>query len=81
MSLYPSDKYDLCPNWRQGLKTTFGLITSSIFNGFSIRKKFCKAETKAYSLAPSDLAYLVVDIVLSWFMSWFKQEMLCQSWW
>ena len=25
------------------------------------------------------LAYLVVDIVLSWSMSWFKQEMLCQS--
>ena len=22
--LYPSDKYDLCPNWRQGLKTRLG---------------------------------------------------------
>ena len=42
-------------------------------------KKFWKAETKAYSMAPSDLAYLVVDVVLSWFMSWFKQEMLCQD--
>ena len=63
------------------VSNTFWLITSLIFNGFSIRKKFWKAETKAYSMAPSDLAYLVVDIVLSWFMSWFKQEMLCQSWW
>ena len=81
MSLYPSDKYDLCPNWGAGSQNTFWLITSLIFNGFSIRKKFWKAETKAYSMAPSDLAYLVVDVVLSWFMSWFKQEMLCQSWW
>ena len=64
-----------------GSQNMFGLITSLIFNGFAIQKKFWKAETKAYSLAPSDLAYLVVDIVLSWFMSWFKQEMLCQSWW
>ena len=24
LSLYPSDKYDLCPNWGQGLKTRFG---------------------------------------------------------
>ena len=58
---------------------TFLLITSLIFNGFSIRKKFWKAETQGYSMPPSDLAYLIVRIVLSWFISWFKQEMLCQS--
>ena len=55
-----------------GSQNTFWLIASLIFNGFSIRKKFWKAETKAYSMAPSDSAYLVADIVLSWFMLWFK---------
>ena len=70
-----------------GSQNTFLLITSLltsllIFNGFSIRKKFWKAETQGYSMGYLlDLAYLVVDIILSWFMLWFKQEMLCQSQW
>ena len=62
-----------------GSHITFLLITSLIFNGFSIRKKFWKAETQGFSMLPLDPAYLVVDIILSWVMSWFKQEMLCQS--
>ena len=60
-------------------QNTFLLITSLIFNGFSIRKKFWKAETQGYLMPPSDLVYLVVHIILLWFMSWFKQEMTCQD--
>ena len=30
-------------------------------------------------MAPSDLANLLVYIILSWFMSWFKQEMIYQT--
>ena len=33
-----------------GSHMTFLLITSLIFNGFSIRKKFWKAETQGYSM-------------------------------
>ena len=33
-----------------GSQNMFLLITSLIFNGFSIRKKFWKAETEGYSI-------------------------------
>ena len=33
---------------------TFWLITSLILNGFSIRKKFWKAETKSFPTIPSN---------------------------
>ena len=34
---------------------TFWLITSLILNGFSIRKKFWKAETESFPTIPSNL--------------------------
>ena len=37
---------------------TFVLITSLIFNGFSICKKFCKAETQGFSTIPSNTIYV-----------------------
>ena len=37
---------------------TFWLITSLILNGFSIRKKFWKAETESFPTIPSDSMYL-----------------------
>ena len=37
---------------------TFWLITSLIINGFSIRKKFRKAETESFPTIPSDLMYI-----------------------
>ena len=50
-------------------QNTFLLITFLIFNRFSIQKKFWKVETEGFSLVSLDLAYLVVNIILSWFMS------------
>ena len=37
---------------------TFWLITSLIINGFSIRKKFWKAETESFPTIPSDPMYV-----------------------
>ena len=37
---------------------TFWLITSLILNGFSIRKKFWKAETESFPTIPSNLMYV-----------------------
>ena len=37
---------------------TFWLITSLIINGFSIRKKFWKAETVSFPTIPSDPMYV-----------------------
>ena len=37
---------------------TFWLITSLILNGFSIRKKFWKAETEGFSTIPSNTVYI-----------------------
>ena len=37
---------------------TFWLITSLILNGFSIRKKFWKAETESFPTIPSDSMYV-----------------------
>ena len=37
---------------------TFWLITSLIFNGFSIRKKFWKAETESFPTIPSNFMYV-----------------------
>ena len=37
---------------------TFWLITSLILNGFSIRKKFWKAETEGFSTTPSNTVYI-----------------------
>ena len=37
---------------------TFSLITSLILNGFSIRKKFWKAETESFSTIPSNPMYI-----------------------
>ena len=37
---------------------TFWLITSLILNGFSIRKKFWKAETKSFPTIPSNPMYV-----------------------
>ena len=37
---------------------TFWFITSLIFNGFSIRKKFWKAETKGFATIPSNSMYI-----------------------
>ena len=37
---------------------TFWLITSLILNGFSIRKKFWKAETQGFSAIPSNPMYI-----------------------
>ena len=37
---------------------TFWLITSLILNGFSIRKKFWKAETKGFPTIPSNTVYI-----------------------
>ena len=37
---------------------TFWLITSLILNGFSIRKKFWKAETESFSTIPSNSMYV-----------------------
>ena len=37
---------------------TFWLITSLIPNGFSIRKKFWKAETESFSTIPSNTVYI-----------------------
>ena len=37
---------------------TFWLITSLILNGFSIRKKFWKAETEGFSIMPSNPMYI-----------------------
>ena len=37
---------------------TFWLITSLILNGFSIRKKFWKAETKSFPNIPSNSMYV-----------------------
>ena len=37
---------------------TFWLITSLIINGFSIRKKFWKAETESFPTIPSDSMYV-----------------------
>ena len=37
---------------------TFVLITSLIFNGFSIGKKFWKAETQGFSTIPSNTIYV-----------------------
>ena len=37
---------------------TFWLITSLILNGFSIRKKFWKAETQGFSAIPSNTVYI-----------------------
>ena len=37
---------------------TFWLITSSILNGFSIRKKFWKAETESFPTIPSNSMYV-----------------------
>ena len=39
---------------------TFWPITSLIINGFSIRKKFWKAETENFSTVPSDPMYVEV---------------------
>ena len=36
----------------------FLLITSLIFNGFSIRKKFWKAETQGFSTVASNTVYI-----------------------
>ena len=41
---------------------TFLLITFLIFNGFSIRKKFWKAETQSFSTIPSILYMLMLSI-------------------
>ena len=37
---------------------TFWLITSLILNGFSIRKKFWKAETESFPTIPSNSIYV-----------------------
>ena len=37
---------------------TFWLITFLILNGFSIRKKFWKAETKGFPTIPSNTVYI-----------------------
>ena len=37
---------------------TFWLITSLILNGFSIRKKFWKAETQGFPTIPSNIMYI-----------------------
>ena len=37
---------------------TFWLITSLILNGFSIRKKFWKAETESFPTIPSNPMYV-----------------------
>ena len=37
---------------------TFWLITSLILNGFSIRKKFWKAETESFPTIPSNPMYI-----------------------
>ena len=37
---------------------TFWLITSLILNGFSIRKKFWKAETESFPTIPSNFMYV-----------------------
>ena len=37
---------------------TFWLITSLILNGFSIRKKFWKAETESFPTIPSNSMYI-----------------------
>ena len=37
---------------------TFWLITSLILNGFSIRKKFWKAETQGFPTIPSNTVYI-----------------------
>ena len=37
---------------------TFWFITSLIINGFSIRKKFWKAETESFPTIPSNLMYV-----------------------
>ena len=37
---------------------TFLLITSLIFNGFSIRKKFWKAETESFPTIQSNTVYI-----------------------
>ena len=37
---------------------TFFLITSLIFNRFSIPKKFWKAETESFSTIPSNTVYI-----------------------
>ena len=37
---------------------TFWLITSLILNGFSIRKKFWKAETESFPTIPSNSMYV-----------------------
>ena len=37
---------------------TFWLITSLIINGFSIRKKFWKAETESFPTIPSNTVYI-----------------------
>ena len=37
---------------------TFWLITSLILNGFSIRKKFWKAETESFPIIPSNTVYI-----------------------
>ena len=42
----------------KGHTHTFWLITSLILNGFSIQKKFWKAETKGFSIMPSNTVYI-----------------------
>ena len=44
---------------------TFWLITSLILNGFSIRKKFWKAETESFPTIPSNPMYVedVEDLI------------------
>ena len=37
---------------------TFWLITSLIINGFSIQKKFWKAETESFPTIPSNTVYI-----------------------
>ena len=41
---------------------TFWLITSLILNGFSIRKKFWKAETQDFSAIPSNTVYIMSEM-------------------
>ena len=44
------------------IQNTFLLITFLIFNGFSIRKKFWKAETQGFSTIPSILYMSTLSI-------------------
>ena len=44
--------------WEKKHTHTFWLITSLILNGFSIRKKFWKAETESFPTIPSNSMYV-----------------------